>query len=320
MIEDLELDASDYANGRTLQPITSFRVGVIGRERCVDVGYPAPVSYGIRRCEFDDYLLRRSGARLMLGEAAATIRREGRNWIVDDRIAAPIIVGAGGHFCPVGRTVGGPFDRTQVVAAREVEFAVESSDQTDVAGETPELYFCADLSGYGWCFRKERYLNVGFGQLDARALPAATDAFAVFLERTGRIAASALPRWKGHAYLLAGPARRASGDGFLLIGDAAGLAYPESGEGIRPAIESGLLAAAAILDARGDYSAVRLARYEQRLRTRFAPSAAGRTLTHVLPHDAVTSLGRQLLDLRWFVRHLVLDRWFLHSHHQRLAA
>jgi flavin-dependent dehydrogenase len=28
----------------------------------------------------------------------------------------------------------------------------------------------------------------------------------------------------------------------LLIGDAAGLAYPESGEGIRPAVESGLIA------------------------------------------------------------------------------
>ena len=37
----------------------------------------------------------------------------------------------------------------------------------------------------------------------------------------------------------------------LLIGDAAGLAYKQSGEGIRPAIESGLLAAQAILAAQG---------------------------------------------------------------------
>ena len=40
----------------------------------------------------------------------------------------------------------------------------------------------------------------------------------------------------------------------LLVGDAAGLAYPQSGEGIRPAIESGLLAAATIVEADGDYT------------------------------------------------------------------
>jgi flavin-dependent dehydrogenase len=38
----------------------------------------------------------------------------------------------------------------------------------------------------------------------------------------------------------------------VLIGDAAGLAYAQSGEGIRPAIESGLLAAGAIVAAGGD--------------------------------------------------------------------
>jgi menaquinone-9 beta-reductase len=320
VVDDLELDAADYRCGRTYQAITSFRVGIVGRERGVDVHYRSPVSYGIRRCEFDEYLLRRSGARLILGEPVATLRRDGSRWIVNDHLAAPMLVGAGGHFCPVARTLAGAIDRTQVVAAREVEFAVETGGPSSVAGERPELYFCPDLTGYGWCFRKEAYLNVGFGQLDARALPAATDDFVAFLRRAGRIASSSLPRWKGHAYLLAGPARRAAGNGHILIGDAAGLAYPESGEGIRPAIESGLMAAAVILEARGRYTADRLAAYEHRLRNRFAPSSAGRALSQLLPNDAVLSLGRRLLDRRWFVRHLVLDRWFLHSHHQRLAA
>ena len=31
------------------------------------------------------------------------------------------------------------------------------------------------------------------------------------------------------------------------VGDAAGLAYPQSGEGIRPAVESGLMAATVVL-------------------------------------------------------------------------
>ena len=39
-----------------------------------------------------------------------------------------------------------------------------------VRGEVPELFFCADLRGYGWCVRKRDALNVGFGRLDRSAL------------------------------------------------------------------------------------------------------------------------------------------------------
>jgi len=50
------------------------------------------------------------------------------------------------------------------------------------------------------------------------------------------------------AYLLLYPHARRElvRDGAMLVGDAAGLAYPQSGEGIRPAIESALIAAAVI--------------------------------------------------------------------------
>ena len=62
--------------------------------------------------------------------------------------------------------------------------------------------------------------------------------------------ARAASRWHGHAYLLYQSAPRPlQGDGVLLVGDAAGLAYAPSGEGIRTAIESGLLAADVLLEA-----------------------------------------------------------------------
>jgi len=62
--------------------------------------------------------------------------------------------------------------------------------------------------------------------------------------------------WKSflrcHAYLLYGTStRNIVGD--LMAGDAAGLAYPQRGERIRPAVESGLLAARSILAANGSY-------------------------------------------------------------------
>ena len=54
-------------------------------------------------------------------------------------------------------------------------------------------------------------------------------------------------------------------EGVLLIGDAAGMAYSPSGEGIRPAVESGLLAADVILEAAGDYRLARLEPYRATL-------------------------------------------------------
>src|SRR5262249_6977156 len=105
VIEDLDLDVDDYRRARTLQPITAFRTGLIVDADAVETVYDRPVSYGIRRCEFDHYLLRRSGARLWLGAPAARIRRDGARWIVNDAIAASMLVGAGGHFCPVARTL-----------------------------------------------------------------------------------------------------------------------------------------------------------------------------------------------------------------------
>src|SRR5579859_2730289 len=68
VLTSLDIDPLEYARGRVLQPITGFRVGCIG-DRAIETDLGEPVSYGIRRSEFDDYLLRRSGARLALGEA-----------------------------------------------------------------------------------------------------------------------------------------------------------------------------------------------------------------------------------------------------------
>ena len=100
-------------------------------------------------------------------------------------------------------------------------------------------------------------------------------------------------------------------DGVMLIGDAAGLAYSQSGEGIRPAIESGLMAAATILNAGGSYSRDRLAPYEQQLASRFSFSTHRPSWT---PPAALTSaLAVGLMQVPAFVRHVVLNRWFLRS-------
>ena len=121
-------------------------------------------------------------------------------------------------------------------------------------------------------------------------------------------------KFHGHAYLLYGhSARTLVDDGVLLIGDAAGLAYPESGEGIRPAVESGLIAAAVVAEARGDYRRQRLQCYGERLGARFGTGAAAGGGSAV-PAGLRNVLAGALLGSRWFTRRVVLDRWFLHAH------
>ena len=48
----------------------------------------------------------------------------------------------------------------------------------------PELFFCRDLEGYGWCVRKGEYLNIGLGRREHGDLNPHIDDFIAFLERT----------------------------------------------------------------------------------------------------------------------------------------
>ena len=236
-----------------------------------------------------------------------SIRRDGLRWTVNDCLTAPMLVGAGGHFCPVARMLNGSSEGAALVVAQEAEFAIDPRDVSSftTVPERPELYFSRALNGYGWCLRKENYLNIGFGHLDRRRLPSATAEFAAFLKTEGRIPAHVSCRWKGHAYVLSGSPRRRVDDGVLLVGDAAGLAYPQSGEGIRPAIESGLIAASTIIEAHGQYTraaartvrgpAARTIRYQPRAFALLVRGLALPTWTNLGsladPHAVVRSAG-----------------------------
>lgn len=322
VLTDLRLDVQEYRHGRTFQPFTGFRVGLIGSGGDVDTAYEQPMSFGIRRCEFDDYLLQRAGARLRLGTPTSSIRRDGLLWTVNDCLTAPMLVGAGGHFCPVARMLNGSSDGAALVVAQEAEFAIDPRETSrfSTVPERPELYFSQALDGYGWCLRKGTYLNIGFGHLNHRRLPGATAEFAALLKAKQKIPHHLSCRWKGHAYLLSTSARRrVVDDGVVLVGDAGGLAHPQSGEGIRPAIESGLIAAATIIEAHGRYTRDRLRPYEDRLGQRFGITEASSFVSQVLPRQLGQTVGPWLLRAPWFVRHVLLNRWFLHAHEPALA-
>jgi flavin-dependent dehydrogenase len=153
---------------------------------------------------------------------------------------------------------------------------------------------------------------VGLGRLDRQELSRHVAAFRELLVSTRRVPANLPARWHGHAYLLYEAQRpRLVDDGALLVGDAAGLAYAASGEGIRPAVESARLAAQTIVAAGGRYSREDLAPYPRALAARF-----GRRDHHLslpVPAGLVAAAGRRLFRSGWFAKRVVLDRWFLHA-------
>lgn len=313
VLDALQLDTEEYGRTNVLQHISSFRTGRIdGRE--VETQYPSTVSYGIRRYELDDFLLKRSGARLQLGVPMKTLEKDGKNWIVNNTISTPLVIGAGGHFCPVARHMGAQLGADEpAITAKEIEFKMNAYQYFNckVRGDMPELYFCNDLKGYGWCFNKGGYLNIGLGREDSHGLSAQLKEFCDFLKQRGRIPENIPDNFHGHAYLLHGHAvRKQFDDSILLVGDAAGLAYPQSGEGIRPAVESGLLAAETIIKAAGDYSHAQLQSYSSRLNERFGTVSAPVATAPGLLRNLVAGA---LLESKWFTRHVVLDRWFLHA-------
>jgi flavin-dependent dehydrogenase len=316
VIDLLKLDCTDYAQGRVMHAFHGFRTGIIGATP-VDTRYPQVASYGIRRCEFDHYLLQRSQARLSLGEPMRTLVRKGRGWLVNDEISTPMVVGAGGHFCPVARTLGAQLGQNEtVVSAQEIEFLLppDGGGECDIDKDVVQIYFCTDLKGYGWCFPKGDYLNVGLGREDNHRLAEHVERFCLWLRERGAIPRKLPGKFNGHAYLLY-PAshRNLAADAVLLIGDAAGLAYPQSGEGIGPAVESGLMAAEVILHAARDYRRQNLEPYVRRVTGRFGKKSPRQTSSSWLPQEFRQKLASRLLASKWFASNVVIDRWFLHA-------
>ena len=132
----LDLDPADYrATGLTIQAITGFRTSVMGHPS-IETRYGGVISYAIRRCEFDDFLLTRAGVEVLSGTPLTSLERRGDVWVANGTLSARVVVGAGGHFCPVARQLRGEGEKVRPVVAREAEFRFAAGD-SEVTSDTP---------------------------------------------------------------------------------------------------------------------------------------------------------------------------------------
>jgi geranylgeranyl reductase family protein len=316
-LADVEVDPRTYP--LTIQAFSACRFEFAGARH--ETRWRRPASYGIVRREFDHHLLeraRKAGADVEEGARVTAVGRAGdRIELVTERgvFTASVVIGAGGHFCPVARALGEVSEEEEVVIAQESETRLPAAAALlDDQLRVPELYVEPDLKGYGWLFPKQDVLNIGIGCVAGPGvdLRQRRHRLVEALRASGRLPAGvAIEPFRGHAYVVRRRApRRLAGERFCLVGDAAGLARDFSGEGIGPAIRSGILAARAV-EARLRRG-VGLEAYAREIVRAYGTGEAGwlgRQLAR-LPEAVVRVLVRGLLGVRATRRHVVLGAVF----------
>lgn len=207
--------------------------------------------YSIRRIEFDRWLLERSQAPV-INHHVKQIEKQGERYIIDGQYECKYLVGAGGTGCPVRRTFfhHQRVQKTQIVTL-EKEFEYPQRDNT------AHIFFLyRGLKGYSWYVPKGNgYVNVGLGGFGSYFKKSGINIHQHFqwflqdLNKRGLLNEKTAQdlQVSGYSYYLYTNQGEVKQDNCFLIGDSAGLASIDLGEGISPSIESGLLAAGEIL-------------------------------------------------------------------------
>ena len=186
-----------------------------------------------------------SGAEFIAARVTA-LSREATGWILDTpagQVCAPWLLGADGASGIVRKQVFRPFGRAQLsVAAGSYVDGVETSEIA--------IGFVDEPCGYLWSFPRPGHLAVGTCAQADETTPAVMhaitdrwlDAYPLAKGRPRRRYAWPIPSLRASDV----DAERPSGDGWMLLGDAAGLVDPITREGIFFALRSGQLAAEAL--------------------------------------------------------------------------
>ena len=159
-------------------------------------------------------------------------------------VEVAVVVGADGANGPAGRALGLGGDIYHGVALEgNVRYGVVSRDRYR-GRMVLELVILP--GGYGWVFPKDDHVNVGVGGWGSEG-PRLRERLHELCVAHG-IDSSELTDLRGHRLPLRRPATRLAGGRALLVGDAAGLVDPVSGDGIYEALVSARLASEAVVD------------------------------------------------------------------------
>ncbi|MGV8081103.1 MAG: geranylgeranyl reductase family protein [Syntrophales bacterium] len=222
--------------------------------RPFEVAMEAPGIIMVMRALFDDHLLRcarQAGCEIREGrELTGVSERQDSVEVVTDggeTWRSRWLIGADGPMSRVARAVG-LFSLRSMGIGLSAETEVSPEDLEKSAGMA-----CIDFgvvpSGYGWIFPKRKHLSCGM----ATTLPRLPDIRArldSFLDRIPATRDRIRARFQGHPLPYCDGTPALTSRRTLLVGDAASLVDPLTGEGIHFAVLSGRLAARVIAEGR----------------------------------------------------------------------
>jgi geranylgeranyl reductase family protein len=230
------------------------------------VKYNKPVSYGIRRMEFDSILTNQAkdaGAEVLNQTTITNVYRQKKIVFVqagpNQELKGKFVVGADGTHSVVAKDLWirrkwNPSELIQCIVC-ETEVGENIQKLTDYYG-FPELFLDVESNGFSWYFTKGSYLNIGLGIQMSRITPNRTaqtiyTALLQKLQQINHLNGVNLAPIKSHLYpVYNGPFNYPTyEDRVILIGDAGGFPINCSGEGIRPALLTGKFAAETLIKA-----------------------------------------------------------------------
>ncbi|MBW2180123.1 MAG: NAD(P)/FAD-dependent oxidoreductase [Deltaproteobacteria bacterium] len=256
VLKDLGLEKIEYPH----QMLTFSRLNyhIFGRKIPVRT-----CQYAIRRFEFDHWLIKRSGVHV-IHHPVRHIRKEDDGFIIDNTYRCKFLVGAGGTNCRVyGTFFSGinPRKKKYLVITMEEEFKYDYHDP-----ECHLWFFDNKLKGYSWYVPKGNgYLNVGIGgkltglKDTEESIYDHWDRLVQKLEDLSLVK-NRMFKPKGCGYYIREKVKAVRIGNAFIVGDAAGLATLDMGEGIGPAVQSGIRAAEAIISGK-PYSIKSIGRY-----------------------------------------------------------
>jgi len=233
----------------TFEPVIESRVNTISYvlgNRTVNIPVADRAIATVMRDKFDSYLLDHVRAEVKQGVTVRKITETTDRVIVEtttgDVFESRYIIGADGAKSVVARDLKLRRGRT---AAAAIEAEVRASPEMQQRLGSALLFIFGDVRfGYAWIFPKADHLSVGVAALHPQH-GELQSALARVMGRYGISVDGA--QMRGHPIPIYTRVEPISTARALLVGDAAGLADPFTGEGIRLAIKSGRLAAQAIL-------------------------------------------------------------------------
>lgn len=287
-----------------------FTLRVVKKKQSYEHRPTRPLGLLVKRDHFDYCLLRyaaRKGATILEEHTLQDLDEPGENpnppgyyrleaaGAGSKPILARYVVGADGALGRCGALAG--LRETGIgFCGRGLSEIVETGTAAGCNGNEPGtliFYPLPTLGGMGWSFHGSGWINRGVGGLLGQGLlkKAYKDLFAEDRSGCG-------PSWWPLPFL--GPLKKAGLQNLLLIGDAAGLVEPFSGEGLFNAFKSAILAFQALRKAEesgykagGIYNRL----YNVQFKEAFLPTLAGSVTLHSRALLCPASMPRHMAGL-----------------------